>query len=122
MIQFTHQSICIEVTVWVQNRCCRIVMRSIPDVFAMCICEKAADKIALCRPGNHIQLLVPRGRKRIAPQKDSDVINLISNYMRRIYVTLSTNYFHWNNTEIKIKQRIKHYVIKNANNLINFAR
>lgn len=121
MIQFTHQSICIELTVRVQNRCCRVAMRSIPDVFAMCICEKAADKIALCRPGNRIQLSVPRGRKRIAPQKDSDVTNLISNYMRRVYVALSTNYFRCNNAEIKIKQRIKHYTIKNANNLINFT-
>lgn len=121
MIEFTHQSTFIVLIVRVRNRCRRVATHGVPDVSAICTCEKAADEIALCRPGNRIQLSVPGGRKRIAPEKDSDVINLISNYMRRIYAALSTNYFHWNSAEIKIKQRIKHYVIKNASKLIIFC-
>lgn len=78
------------------------------------ISEKAADKIALCRPRDRIQLSVPRGRGRFAPERRWRYQFNIQLHAPCLCRIIDHELCPWETLKSKLKQRIKYHGMKNT--------
>lgn len=78
------------------------------------ISERVADEIALCRPRDRIQLLVPRGRGRLASERWWRYQFNIQLHAPRLRCIIDRELCPRGTLKSKLKQKIKYHVIKNA--------